>query len=273
MSVVILNLADPKTVSNKDAQTMASNCNVQLLSDVAAVWLRRFSPTVFVANKQPKDLPPRTQYIAIVDSLDDPGALGEHFDEADGTPAGLVGVQPILVNGGDILAGPLSVQTVLSHERIELALNGWVNVWVDAPDGYSYPQEGADAVEADSYMRLGCAGMLSNFVRPEWFEGERDQSAPVDFMGLLPRAASFTIRPTGYTMRRSTPADVEQVGGARAAQRDLPEAAHGLLVERVYGAEYPEWRKRVHEEKARLPWLKSARLGVSVTVDLARGAP
>ncbi len=162
--------------------------------------------------------------LVLFDNADQAGALGYHDETPQGMPYGRVFVHDILDNGGTIATGANSVPVTLSHELVEMIGNESVNRWADMGDGAEVAYELCDPVESDSYDIDGVP--LSNFVLPAWFDSNAPSDALYDKLGRLTRP--LTITSGGYLIKR------------------LP----GGKVENVFGALYPEWKKKLKQHPA-----------------------
>src|SRR5206468_3768746 len=110
-TVWVVNLST--LVDNLDAEVMAAAVNRQMHEHVRPAWDLPDTPVKFTTA------PPRgARVITLVDTADDPQALGYH-DEQGTVPSGVVGCKPELDQGAKVLTGPYSVSSILSHEVLE----------------------------------------------------------------------------------------------------------------------------------------------------------
>ncbi|MCC3773273.1 hypothetical protein [Streptomyces sp. UNOB3_S3] len=173
----------------------------------------------------------------ILDHPDQADALGWHTESEGDVIFGRVFAAPVLDNGGQVLNGPLTVSSVLSHEVLETLCDSHVNLWASNGNGESVALEVADPVESDSYeVNVSGTGpvTVSNFVTPT---------------GSTPRPAR-TRSSTGSATSRSLPGEqgrlrrrhargedaavlrrcLSRVAQAGQARRHLPvRPAHGRL--------------------------------------------
>jgi hypothetical protein len=142
----------------------------------------------------------RDAVIYLWDQVDVPGALGYHFQNAQGIPYGFVFTE-IARQIGE----PWSV--TLSHEALELLADPETNLLVMGPHPVEdrvvfHWYEMCDAVQAETYTIDGVA--VSNFLLPLYFTGTRDVGevgARNDFLGRSSGGRTFTsfgINPGGY---------------------------------------------------------------------------
>jgi hypothetical protein len=206
-------------VSDEDAYNMTLLVNHQLRNHAAPAF-DRLPPEVHYFPSA-SAVPAGTFVIGILDNADQAGVLGYHE-----LGFGRVFAGPVLANGGGILAGELSVASVLSHEALESWADLYANLWGDLGTGTCYAYELGDPVESDTYIVKivpasglvsdAVTGTVSNFVLPSWFDP--DGQAPYDYMGLL--TGPFQVRQDGYVIAMSDGNVTEQ-----------------------WGEHYPPWRK------------------------------
>lgn len=175
-------------VSDADAQTMVAAVNKQMARDVEPVWGLPDTPVTFTA-KPPKG----ARVIVLVDTADDPQALGYHT-EVGAIQSGVVGAKPELDQGAHALTGPYSVASILSHEVLEMAVDPRCNLWADSGHGYMIAYEVGDPVQSDHYDVDGVT--VSNFVFPTFFDPNSPHGTKLDQLGLV--HTPFTLRPGGY---------------------------------------------------------------------------
>lgn len=199
---------------------VAAACQIQLYRDYAPLHQSAGCDVHVAASTA--DVPPNGCIITIADKAAEEGALGDHETDAAGRPQGRIFLAPILVNGGTLTQGALSLSCVISHEILEMIGDPYIVDWSDTLKGYDYAKELADPVEADSYSIDGVS--VSNFVGPRYFSAG---PGPYDFLGTL--TAPFSIAQGGYAIKR----------------------AFGT-VSQVFGAAYPEWRKDAISGRAAL---------------------
>jgi hypothetical protein len=175
-------------VSNADVATMTNAVDQQMHDHVEPAWNLPRLPVLYATTP-----PVGAKVVLVVDTADDPQALGYHT-ETKTIQSGIVGCKPELDNGAHPLTGPYSVASILSHEVLELAVDGACNLWADSGKGYLVAYEVGDPVQSDCYTLAGCS--VSNFVLPAWFDPQTRRGSRVDQMGKL--ATPFTLSKGGY---------------------------------------------------------------------------
>jgi hypothetical protein len=167
----------------------AKACDAQV-QECAAVW--GVPPTVVAFYSADAALPQsQCRILAVVDDLDEPGALGFHDDAA-----GIVYAR--------VLNQSRDTSITISHECLEEMIDPTCDQWRDMGDGRSTALEVCDAVEGDSYtITVEILGevrkiFVSNYLRPAWFDP--DGAGDLDRMGKL--TAPFTMTPGGYMIVR-----------------------------------------------------------------------
>lgn len=192
--------------------------NEQVRRDFAPIWQ---TYGVVYAGRDLAGAPDHAWKIVVRDQPgpQDQGFLGEHDTTAGGNvPRGMVFAQFSEQHGS-----PWS--SVLSHEVLEMLGDPWVNRYVMHAPARGAPQmwyqEVCDPVQGDLYEDPQLGVQLSDFVLPNYFTD--GAHGPYDFRNLLKRP--FEIRAGGYAGY-------------------LQLAAGKLTEKQVFGASYPEWRKR-----------------------------
>lgn len=215
-------------VSDEQVRLMVRACAHQLRYDASPKW--RLMPMPVVFGEPGQTAPPGSWVIGVLNDADQADALGWHTEEG-GVVFGRVFTSPVLDNGGDVLDGPVSVASVLSHEVLETWADPACNAERSCGDGTSVALEIADPVESDTYdVRVsGQVVSVSNFVTEAWCDPQ-NRTGPWDFLGLLD--GPLQMRPGGYMV-------VTRQGRTRE----------------VYGSEHPQWRRAMK----RTPLARSAR--------------
>ena len=194
-------------VKDADVITMCAAISRQILLDAAPAYGLQPTSVLFTHNP-----PAGGAVIALVDTCDDPQALGYHTEDG-GVPDGFVGCKPELDAGHKILTGPYSVASILSHEVLELFVDPHCNLWADTGQGFAVAYEVADPCQSDTYNVNGVS--VSNFVHPAFFDPAATAGSRFDHLGLV--TAPFQLRPGGYWV---------QMKEGRASQRfgdDVPD--------------------------------------------------
>lgn len=211
-------------VSDADVTTMTAAVDKQMHQHVEPVWSLPRIPVAFT-TKPPKG----ARVIVLVDTADDPQALGYHT-EVGAVQSGVVGCKPELDQGAHPLTGPYSVASILSHEVLEMAVDGRCNLWADSGRGLLVAYEVGDPVQSDWYLIDGVS--VSNFVWPGWFDPNTPHGTQLDQMHLC--HAPFELRRHGYWI---------QMHGGQVTQR--------------FGAEMPWWLREMKQH----PLTRTSRLG------------
>jgi hypothetical protein len=180
-------------LNSKDFSSAFEACKIQLEQHVSPLWNKGAWNLV---SNQPESV---GYPIVILDDPDQAGALGYHTETPSGKIWGRVFVRPIVNRKGQMLYGPLSVSSVLSHEIMEAYCDPDVNLWAMRLDGVMVAYEIADPVENDFYeisISDGTKVSVSNFVLPSWFDARPPEGARFDYMSKVTQ--SFTMSKYGY---------------------------------------------------------------------------
>lgn len=213
-------------VTDQDAETMSMVWALQLARHAAPAWSVPAAPVIFTRR------PPRgARVIFLVDTCDDPQALGYHTEDAGAVQSGFIGCKPELDQGAQVLTGAYSVCSIGSHEVAEMFIDPHCNLFADTGQGFMVAFEVADPVQSDFYLLHGCS--VSNFVLPAWFDPNTPPHTRTDEMGNL--SQPFQLSGGGYWV---------QVREGVASQR--------------FGEEMPEWLRQTK----RHPLSRTSRLGV-----------
>jgi hypothetical protein len=188
MGIVLINQST--LISDADVQDIANACDHQLRNDVGAAWNINKPQTVTTTPDQSA-----YPFFMVDDIPEAPGALAYHFVQANGIPAGKIGV------GTTLKAGEL-VSVATSHEAVELQCDIFCASW-----SYSnalkclVATEACDPVETETYkvkVPSGASIEVSNFVTPYYFTDDALGNA-LDQLGTLKK--TFEIAPGGYQIR------------------------------------------------------------------------
>jgi hypothetical protein len=160
--------------------------------------------------------------IFILDTTDEAGALGYHFDNS-GDAIGKVFAKTIIQYGGVVLYKDNTTMTVaqcLCHELLEMIGNPNINKWFLDNNGIFWAGELCDAVENNLYV-INLAGNvkvgLSDYVLPSYF------------------SPNSTQRPFNKMNTLTTPFSVDHYGYAITIQ--------GNDIVAIYGSKFPEEKK------------------------------
>jgi hypothetical protein len=189
----------------------------------------------------PGSVGPLDYLIVLKDTLDEPGALGYHYTNPDGTPAALIGVGLILGSpGGTWKTGVDSVAAVIDHEAKETELDRSAARYVFDWHGRAHAEEACDAVQSN--VLEGARGVsLSNYVLPNYFiDGA---PGPYDKLGVL--TAPFSIARGGYEIVADYSNERNSFGRAAGGYNIAPDPrGHGVI---VVNGDLPVW---AHAQKA-----------------------
>ena len=236
----ILVVNGSKRVTDAEASQMADAVNAQIRDQVAPAWGRLAVAIEFASD--PGKVAPTDQVLTLLDTPDQDGVLGYHFETNDQV-LGKVFASPVLDNGGTVLGNKdalstASVSSVLSHEVVEAFGDPDVNLFADGPTiekGSSYAVELGDPVEGDGYI-VSAAGketQVSNFVLPAWFDPE-DTTGPFDFLGNLKAPFSMVPSGGGYLVVRNGPGtEVQVFGEGMPAWKRALKSATGRGAKRI----------------------------------------
>lgn len=202
-------------VTDSQVQSMVAACAKQIATQVATAHGMLPVPVVFLAKTAPA-LPASARLITVMDTLDDPQALGYHTIDGSEHIWGVVGTKVAMAQGAKALTGPYSISSILSHEVCETFIDPFCGGWYDNGHGTLIAYEIGDPVENDSYLIDGIG--VSNFVTAEWFDASAAKTDRFDFMGHL--KAPFTMSKGGYWV---------QSKAGRQSQK--------------FGEEMPDWRR------------------------------
>jgi hypothetical protein len=145
------------------------------------VWLR------FVGSGPPY---PGSWWIAILDNSDQAGALGYHDLSADNLPLAKVFAKSDKDFG-------LNWQVTFTHELFEMLADSFIVYSAqNMTDGKIYALEVADPCEDDSQAYQRGSSMISDFITPDWFEGNLSGAGRFDFQHLL--STPYSILKGGY---------------------------------------------------------------------------
>jgi hypothetical protein len=261
-------------ISDEDLQRAIRAINRQVREDFEPNW--GMGATLHLAGRTTeapdKISPPDLRGDAIIylwDHTDVPGALGYHYQTAQGVPFGFVFAALSKEIGEEW-------SVTLSHEVLELIGDSETNLLVMGP----HPKEArdvfhwyemCDAVQAESYEIDGV--LVSNFVLPLYFTGTRDFDeigTRNDFLGRShdgETLRSFGINPGGYigffdpkTGQHETVVD-DALAAARLAAKSKMEQTRRSIRYRQYDERrvFAERMQSLGRERAARAALRPAR--------------
>jgi hypothetical protein len=234
MLIALVNLS--KLVKSTEAVQIAAAVTAQLQGEYRAIWAK--SSTV-VAVPDITHIPQGARPMFLLDQADEPGALGDHEESAQGIPMARIFVKEILgAPGAGVLNGNsgFSVSSVVSHEALEMDGNPYTNLWATGPDGLDHAREMSDAVESSCYQKAigrGVSVLVSNFLTPRWFDAHAPAGSQYDYLAHL--KAPFTIERAGYEIVKPSGHETARYG-MTASQGPAGARYH-------FGAEMPQWRR------------------------------
>jgi len=216
VDVPTINIIDKSTLLNdKDFSAMVEAVRIQFEKHVAPMWMK--GPWKIVVN-QPENV---GFPVVILDDPDHAGMLGYHTKSPGGKVWARVFVKAILKKNSNMLSGPMSVSSILSHEVIESFCNPNVNMWAKSGDGRLIAYEVVDPVENDCYdieINDGSKVSVSNFVLPVWFDPYAPSDVQFDY--LKKTRKPFVMSKGGYVVVMNPKTGVVQnVFGSIAAEK------------------------------------------------------
>lgn len=236
-------------VSHDDVKKMVSAVNKQVRDHIAPAWgVERVVVEYHggdLASVQ-AEVPRDTWVFALMDTPDQAGALGWHWQDDKDHIYGEYFAKPCLDAGSTALGGTYAISSVLSHEAAEVLGDPWCNRWVDTGKGFAVALELADPVEADGYQIDGV--QVSNFVLPEWFDAVVSTGEKFDYLGRCQRP--FSMTPGGYWVQAPLGNETQKFGEVASWERQVgfDVRASDML---VFSPEMPEWRRNYKESSGR----------------------
>lgn len=207
-------------VSDADMAKATAACAVQLATHVAPAHGLVPAPVRFLA--QGKALPKGGRLITVMDTLDDPQALGYHTEDFGDHVWGVVGTKAAMDQGAEALTGQYAISSILSHEVMEMFVDPWCSGWFDNGRGTLIAYEVGDPVENDFYLVNGVA--VSNFVTGEWFNPSAAKGDRFDYLGHLTKP--FSMSRGGYWVQSKAGATSQKFGEAMPEWRKQAKKAH-----------------------------------------------
>jgi hypothetical protein len=224
-NIYIRNLSS--RVTDEQVRRMVDACNRQVMEHLAPVWALAPSGVRFAPTQQA--LASAAWVVNLADDIDDPQALGYHTIDAKGVVSGVIGISVCLDNGAQVLTGPYSVSSVLSHEVLELVVDPFCQTWCDTGRGWMVCAEVCDPVQAYGYTIDGV--QVSDFVTPAWFNADATHLS-LDYLGKARRP--FGLTKGGYYVRANT-STASQVLGALGRRGSVTRP------QLVFGDDVPQW--------------------------------
>lgn len=207
-------------VSDADVKTMSLACSKQIALHVAPAYGMLPVQVTFLAKGAPA--PSKSaRVITVMDTLDDPQALGYHTIDGSEHIWGVVGTKVAMAQGAKALTGPYSISSILSHEVAEMFIDPSCGGYFDNGHGLLIAYEVGDPVENDSYLIDNVS--VSNFVTAAWFDSQAAKTDQFDHMGKL--KAPFTMSKGGYWVQSKAGKTTEKFGEAMPGWRRLAKKA------------------------------------------------
>lgn len=220
-----------------DGPTLSRYCAAiqkQVIRDFAPVWGVGYGTNVAVKTKPvPSSGTTRHVTVMVLDSSDEPGALGYHDVDEHGNPLGKVFAKEDQKYG-------LALSVTMSHEVLEMLGDMYCTDGVQVSPSVWAAREMCDPCEADRYGYLIDGVLVSDFLTPAFFAPALP--GPYDFtrhlakgMTLLPGGyISLWSQSTGWTQQNaeSAPGEVSRahtIGVQRVAQRALTTLGMAML--------------------------------------------
>jgi hypothetical protein len=236
-------------VDKGEAIAMASACNAQVRDHAAPAWGVARVVVEYHAGTMAEvqaEAPRGSWVLRLVDTTDEEGALGWHWQDDQDRVYGEIAAKPCLDAGSTALSGTYAVSSVLSHEVLETLCDPFCGGWEDSGRGYMLAREVCDPVEADVYPLGGVA--VSNFVLPDYFNSIVSAAEKYDYLGKLEQP--FAMTPGGYWVQMPSGKESQQFKRTRSWMHevgfDVRDSARD--VQMVFSPQMPEWRR---EQKLR----------------------
>lgn len=226
MLIAVVNQSSVCT--NEQAAIMTQAVAAQVRLHAAPAWNLRVDNVLFYpdVSQVPQSLWVYPMFL--LDTSDQEGALGYHTEDEQGKIYGRVFCKTLLDHGAQVLGGPMSVASCLSHEALELSGDVYANGYSQGPNGLLWAQELSDYVEGDGYeiSVKGTNVTVSNFILPEWFSDTAHKGAKFDWLGKLKQP--FSMDDGGYGVYIEPGQSGQSTNGSMQAKL-------------VHGPKCPEW--------------------------------
>lgn len=215
MDIYLVN--ETTTLTDLEAAKIAWACDYQARFHLGRTGWRSDIRCVFAAGGAEAHIPAGVSVLHLLDTSDQPSALGYHDEDGNEIPYCRAFVQTALQDGQEI-------SEIASHELLELAVDPHLNLTALTGDNRRlYAVEVGDPVQGTGYDVGAPEGRpvgvrVANFVLPAYFD-PRTTTERVDFRGAL--SAPFTLAPQGYVSwidtTRFSAGWQQQLGAARTA--------------------------------------------------------
>lgn len=167
-----IDVVNKSTVLTDSTVLLAMPAFQHFASVVASAWYLK-TPTMAMTSTPSSS----AWQVVVLDDADQAGALGYHDFTVNGKPLAKVFAKTDQTYG-------YSWTVTLTHELAEMMCDPWINTAVQTSNTRMYALEVGDPVEADTFGfeytdKAGTTTLLSDFVRPEWFQP--GSSGPFDY--------------------------------------------------------------------------------------------
>ena len=232
-------------VNNDDVKKMVKAVNTQVRDHIAPAWGTSRVVVEFhggdlttVQNEVPKD----DWVFALLDSPDQAGDLGWHWQDDKDHIYGEIFAKPCLDAGSTALGGTYAISSVLSHEAAETLGDRYCNDWSDSGRGILVAKELSDPVEADGYQIDGV--QVSNFVLPEWFDPTVSAGEKFDYLGKC--SAPFSMTPGVYWVQMPSGSESQKFKRTEKWLNDVGfDVRKKNGAQLVFSPEMPEWKREL----------------------------
>lgn len=188
---LIIYFVNESSLSERDARRVAGACDYQARAHFQPAWNIGVS-CAYAGPASTAVIPKGSAIMHLLDTADQPGALGYHDEDGNQVPFGRVFVQTTRQDGERVTA-------VASHETLELAVNPHISYTAPTGDlSRLYALEVGDPVQGNDYA-VGVAGTnlaVADFVLPSYFDPNTPASQPTSYRGSV--KGPFSVAPQGY---------------------------------------------------------------------------
>ncbi len=223
---------DCTVMSDAQIATIVAALQIQVDQDFAPIW--KIDANLLTIPKG--QTPPSNAWIMyIMDTSNEPGALGYHDLTPLGNPIGKVFVKDDMKYG-------LHVSVTMSHELLEMLIDPQIQncafIQETNTTGLLYAYEICDACEADNFGKEINGVLVSDWVYPSWFEAFRaPNSTKFDHHGAL--NAPLQLAAGGYigvfgVGSSSTNGWVQKTAESTPSQRMLSKGPYSRFNRRMH---------------------------------------
>lgn len=226
MSICILNQST--VVTSESVELWRDAIGRQIRYHVSEGWHVE-CPNIYVVSTL-DEVWPEDRLVVILDNSDQAESLGYHSQ----TPSG---VEYARVFAATSIEHDVPVSVVLSHEICEMVVDGDCNRWALDNHRRLWAVEICDPCESSWYTMDGTDVLVSDFVKPSFFDPSSTADTVVTHLG---GTGGFTVQQGGYAViwrpRRGRPEEVfgehypdwkrhdKQFAAARTARREKADA-------------------------------------------------